>query len=222
MTDLALGGMWVGVLGAGLAACVIAHALGLASTYVRDALHVGAGVWIAGWPWWHGAAVPIAIVATVAIATAALPVVAGRIRLAARIVRSVTDQSERWTGLVHYTVSYTALTAFGLVVDPLPAAAALLALSLGDGIGGLVGRALGAHHYRVPGGKRKSLEGSFAVWLAATAGVLIAARLVGHPIGAAVALGLGALAAVVEAVSPRGTDNLLVPAAVWAAATLVT
>ena len=41
MTDLALGGLWLGVLGAGIAACLVAHALGLAATYVRDLLHVG-------------------------------------------------------------------------------------------------------------------------------------------------------------------------------------
>jgi len=40
-------------------------------------------------------------------------------------------------------------------------------------------------------------------------------------IGAAPVVALGALAAVVEAVAPRSTDNLLVPAAVWAGASLL-
>ena len=37
-----------------------------------------------------------------------------------------------------------------------------------------------------------------------------------------VALAIGAVAALVEAAAPRSTDNLLVPAAAWAAAELLT
>src|SRR5574338_329733 len=174
-SDLAFAGMWLGVLAAALVGCIVLHGFGLASTYVRDLLHVGAGVWIVGWPHWHGGALPIAIVATVALATTVLPTVAGKSRLAARVVHSVTNGDEHWTGLVHYTVMYALLTVIAQVSDPLPAAAALLALSLGDGIGGAVGRTFGRHHYQLP-----------------------------------------------EAFAPRGTDNLLIPIAVWTAATLVT
>ena len=56
----------------------------------------------------------------------------------------------------------------------------------------------------------------------ATAGALIAAVIVGRDIAAATAFALGVIAAVVEALSPRGTDNLFVPAAVWIAATVIT
>jgi len=222
MTDLELGGIWLAVLAASLAGCVIVHGLGLASTYVRDALHVGAGIWIVSWPYWHGAAVPIAIVAIVAFATAALPVVAPHWTLAARLVRSVTNGDEHWTGLVHYTVAYAALTTLGLAIDPFPAAVALLALSLGDGLGGLAGRTFGRHYYRAPGGKRKTLEGSLVVAFGAAAGVWLAAHLLSTGISLPVVVALGALAALTEALSPRGTDNLLVPVVVWTAATAVT
>ena len=222
MSDLALAGGWLVVLAVGLGACVVAHALGLASTYVRDALHVGAGIWIVGWPWWHGGALPIAIVASVAIATFALPLVASHVELAARLVRSVTNGDERWTGLVHYTLAYAVLTAVGFAGAPFPAAAALLSLSLGDGIGGLAGRALGRHHYRAPGGKQKSLEGSVVVALGAMLGIAFAAHLFAASISLPRIIVLGVVAAGVEALSPRGTDNLLVPAVVWTAAFLVT
>lgn len=222
MTDLALAGFWVGVLGAGLAACVVAHGLGLASTYVRDILHVGAGVWILGWPFWHGGALPLAIVSAVAVATAILPLIAQHSRIAAKLVRSVTNGDEHWTGLVHYTAMYASFTALALVVDPFPAAAALLALSLGDGIGGAVGRNVGRHHYQVPGGKRKSFEGSLAVMVCAAAGAALAAQLFGREIGVATLFVLGAIASLVEAIAPRSTDNLLIPIAVWIAATVMT
>jgi dolichol kinase len=220
--DLAFAGMWLGVLAAALAGCIVLHGLGLASTYVRDLLHVGAGVWILGWPHWHRGALPIAIVALVALATTVLPIIAGKSRIAARVVHSVTNGDEHWTGLVHYTVMYALLTTIAQVSDPLPAAAALLALSLGDGIGGAVGRTLGRHHYQLPDAKQKSLEGSFAVFVAASAGVAIAAHVLGRDVGILAVLGLGAIASLSEAFAPRGTDNLLIPIAVWTAATLVT
>lgn len=221
MSELALTGVWLAILGAGLGACVIARGLGLASTYVRDCLHVGAGVWILGWPWWHEGAAPIAIVAGVALAIAVMPLAAHRVPLAARFVRSVTGGDERWGGLVLYTLAYAALTVASRADAMFPAAAGLLSLSLGDGIGGAVGRRFGRLHYRAPGGKQKSVEGSIVVGLGACAGALVAARLFDHPLGVPAALGLGAIAAVTEAFAPRGTDNALVPAAVWIAARLV-
>jgi phytol kinase len=220
VSDPALAAIWLAVLGAGLGACVVVRALGLASTYVRDLLHVGAGVWVLGWPYWHGGVIPIAIVVAVAVAIALVPRVARAIPLAARFERSVSGGDERWGGLVLYTLSYAALTALAFTTSTWAAAAGLLALSLGDGIGGAVGRRFGRHHYRAPGGKTKSLEGSLVVALGALAGALIAARITAHPISVATAIGLGAIAAAVEAGSPRGTDNALVPAAVWLAASL--
>src|SRR5260370_35446452 len=40
-------------LGLGLAGCVQLRRWGVPTTYVRDLLHVGAGVWVLGWPFWH-------------------------------------------------------------------------------------------------------------------------------------------------------------------------
>ncbi|HTJ45195.1 MAG TPA: hypothetical protein VL463_23980 [Kofleriaceae bacterium] len=222
MSDLALTMMWLAILGAGLGACVIARALGLASTYVRDLLHVGASVWLLGWAHWHGAAPAIAIVSSVAVAIAILPLLADRVSIAARFVRSVTGDDERWGGLVLYTISYAALTSVAFATSPFAPACGLLALSLGDGVGGAFGRRFGRRHYRAPGGKRKSVEGSIVVALGACAGALIAGALFDHAIAIPIALALGAIAAAVEALSPRGTDNLFVPAAVWLAARALT
>jgi len=221
MSDLGWTATWAAVLVAGVLGCVAVRALGLASTYVRDLLHVGAGVWVVGWPWWHGRAVPVAIVAAVAVATALVPVIARRASLVARFERSVSGGDERWTGLVLYTLAYAALTWIGLGGDPFPAAAGLWALSFGDGLGGAVGRRFGHHHYRAPGGKRKSLEGTLAVFAAATAGVWLAAHRFDAGAGAATILALGAIAAAAEAAAPRGADNAIVPAAVFAAAWVI-
>lgn len=222
MTDAAWLLFWVAVLGGGLGAVVLLHGRGLRTTHARDLLHVGTGVWVLGWPAWSSPAAPIALATTAAALTAMVPLASRRLALASRLEHSVSDGDERWGGLVLYTVAYAALTVVGLVHAPFPAAAGLLALSLGDGLGGLAGRHLGRHFYRAPGGKRKSLEGSAVVAVMAALGVAIAAWWLGSPVGLGVVAVLGCTAAVAEALSPRGTDNLIVPVAVWLAASVLT
>ena len=215
MSDLLVGAAWCGVLAAGVAICVLLKRGGVATTHVRDLLHVGAGSWAFGWGWFEGPAVPVAIAGAAAAATALVPAAARRSRLAARVRDALSDGDERWAGLTGYTLAFAVMTGLGVLVAPFPAAAALLALALGDGLGGLVGRRWGRVGYQLPWSKRKSLEGSLTVALAATLGVLAA----GAWYGAAVAVGTtalaGAVAAVVEAAAPRASDNLLIPAAVW-------
>lgn len=222
MTDVALAALWIAVLGAALGGIVVLHRLGLATTYARDLLHVGTGVWVLGWPLWHGAALPVLITTAAALATASVPALARSHAWAGGIQGTFSGGDERWGGLCLYTASYAGLTFVGLAGAPFAAGAGLLALSLGDGIGGAVGRRFGTHRFRAPGGKEKSVEGSLAVAVAASAGVLLAAWRFGvHPRAARVVL-LGAGAALAEALSPRGTDNVVVPAAVWALAELGT
>lgn len=221
MSDVALAGLWLAVLGGGIGAVIVLRALGVRSTYLRDLLHIGAGVWVLGWPRWSGGAVPVAITLAALCAMLAVPVLAPRVHLVDRFRRSVTGGDEHWGGLVLYTLAYATFTTLAILGPTFPAAAALLALSLGDGIGGAVGRAAGRHHFAAPGGKTKSLEGSLVVVGGAAVGAVIAALVVGAPISLLVALALGVVAAVTEALSPRGTDNLLLPIAVYAAARLL-
>jgi dolichol kinase len=221
LSDLALVALWLTVLVAGLGGCLVLRAAGLASTYVRDLLHVGAGVWVLGWSFWDARVVPVAIVAVVAVAVAMVPALAPRVRLVRGLRDSVSGGDERWIGLVHYTIAYTTFTALGLWGARMPAAAALLSLSLGDGIGGAVGRRFGRHHFTSPWGKRKSVEGSAVVALGAATAVVIASALAGVQVSAPAVIVLALVASAAEAVAPRGTDNLLLPASVWIAAHLV-
>ena len=222
MNDAAWLSVWIGVLAVGLAAVVALHRHGVATTHARDLLHVGAGVWVFGWPAWSSPVLPIVLVLCAVALTAAIPLASRRLVWAARVQHSVSDHDERWTGLVLYTVSFAVLTILGLTRAPFPAAAALLALSLGDGIGGAVGARFGRRSFSVPGGKKKSLEGSVTVALMAAAGAALASLWFDAAVGAGAIVVLGLVAAAAEAVSPRGSDNLLMPALVWAAAQLVT
>lgn len=211
MTDAVRALIWLGVLALGLAACVGLHRAGVARTHVRDLLHVGAGVWVLGWPYWQKPLWPVAITAAAALGAVLLPLW----RPLAPLRRAVSDADERWLGIVFYTIAFAVATFAGLAGAPWPAAAALWALALGDGIGGAIGRRFGRHRFAVPGGKHKSIEGSAAVAVFAALGAFLLA----HWFGVAVsplALGIiGVAAALAEALAPRGADNLVVPAAVF-------
>jgi dolichol kinase len=205
----------VAVLGVGLGVCFLAHHLGLATTYVRDMLHIGTGVWVFGWPWFSSAAAPLVVVVTAALATLGVPLLVGRSGWARRVHDTFSSGDERWRGLSLYTLSYAIFTGVGFARTPFPAAAGLLALSLGDGVGGLVGRRFGKVGFRAPGGKRKTLEGSLAVALASMLGVALASWRFGEETALLKTAGLGMAAALAEALSPRGSDNLSVPTLVW-------
>ena len=215
MPDVQRAALWGCVLLGGLAAAYALGRLGLRRTHVRDVLHVGAGVWPLGWPCWHGLAWPVAIPCAALTGMLALPLLARRQPWAKRAVDAVSSVDERWSGLVLYTASVAVLTPVGLVGRPFPAAAALLALALGDGVGGAVGLAFGRHRFRVPGSKQKSLEGALAVAVFSGLGVWLAGAWFSAPLGFGMAALAGLAAALAEAVSPRATDNLVVPAAVF-------
>jgi dolichol kinase len=215
MADAGLAALWVAMLGAGVLAAAGLRLWGLARTHVRDVLHVGAGVWPLGWPFWHGRTAPLAIVWGALLAMAALPALAKHSLLLARLRDGVSSEEEKWSGLVLYTLAAAVLTTVGLWRAPFPAAAALLALALGDGLGGALGLALGRHHFRAPGGKTKSLEGSLAVALFSALGVALAAAWFSAPAAWGVCVLAGLVAAVAEALSPRATDNLVLPASVF-------
>jgi len=208
--------LWIGVLLAGLGGGLLLRRLGLAATYVRDLLHVGAGVWVLGWPSWHSWIPPSALAIASAALLAAAPWLARRLRPLQHLLASMSGGDEEWPAVALYGASFAALTILGLGLGAaLPAAGALLALALGDGIGGLVGRRFGRLHYAAPGGKTKSLEGSAAVALCAALGVALAAAWLGERPGALAVAGAGLAAALAEGLSPSATDNAFVPGAVY-------
>jgi dolichol kinase len=224
MMDLLLTAVWLGVLLAGIGATLVLRTWGLRSTHARDLLHIGAGIWVLGWPLWDGWLAPTLIVLAALTGVAAVPRLALRSRLARRFVDSVTGGDERYAGLVQYAGSFAILTPVGVLWHPFPAGAALLALAWGDGPGGLVGRRFGSRRFELPYGKPKTLEGTITVAVGAALSAALAALWLGPSSTTAAlavaAVALGLVAAAAEALSPRGSDNALVPAAVFAVAML--
>jgi dolichol kinase len=208
--------VWSVIFAGGLGACLWLAGRGLPRTYVRDLLHVGAGVWPLGWGAWQSPWPPVLVAVTGFALLLAVPLVAPRLEAARALERAVSGDGEAWSGLVLYGLSAAAFTAIGLLGrSPFPAAAALLALALGDGLGGLVGRLWGKHRYRVPWAKTKSVEGTLVVVVVAALGTAMAALLFGVPLSVRLLISAGLAAAAAEAVAPRATDNVLVPLAVW-------
>lgn len=215
MADGLQAALWVACLVAALLGCVGLRAMGLATTYVRDLLHVGAGAWVFGWPFWHSEAAPIAITVATSLGLLIVQPLSSRFGVLADFQRSVSDEDERFGGLTFYALSFAAMTWLAFHFHPFPAAAALLALALGDGVGGAIGRRFGRHFFAVGGGKSKSVEGSAVVAIAAALGGWVASAYFGaavHPLAWA---GIGLVASAAEALAPRGSDNLLLPGAVY-------
>jgi CDP-diglyceride synthetase len=216
VSDTALAIAWGAVFVGGVGMCILLAARGMPRTLVRDVLHVGAGVWPLGWPGWSGVAAPIAVAAVGCAGLLAVPVLAPRVAWAGKLAGSVSGDDERWSGLSLYGVTALLLTVAGFLRAPFPAAAGLLALGLGDGLGGLVGRRWGRTRYRLPWAKPKTLEGSLAVAVFSGVGILLAAWRFGVTVGPGALVAGAIAAALAESVSPRSLDNLTVPLAVWA------
>ncbi|MCA9665357.1 MAG: hypothetical protein KC503_07205 [Myxococcales bacterium] len=203
---------WIAAAGLAVAASVAFYRRGVPATYLRDALHVGAAAWVVGWPLWHTAWVPVLL----GFGVAALFVAAPRLHGARRVLAALCGRGERWSGIALYAVAYAIFTAAGLLGSHrFAAGAALLSLSLGDGLGGFVGRRFGRLHYRAPNAKQKSVEGSLTVALASALALVAAAALFGAPITLRLVASGALVAALAEGLAPRSADNFVVPAAQW-------
>jgi dolichol kinase len=215
MNDAAQLTGWLIILVFGLLVCVVLRRRGVPITWVRDLLHLGAGVWVFGWPFWSSPAVPICLPVAATLGLLLVPALAPRVPALARLRDSVSDANERWSGLVLYAASFAWLTWMAFHRDAFPAAAGLLALAVADGMGGAVGRGWGRHFFSLPGSKPKSLEGSLTVLVTAGASVWIAALYFHHPLAGFTLFGAALVATLAEAVAPRASDNAVLPAAVW-------
>ena len=217
MDDALLVLLWLAMAMVGVAMAVWLHRVGVAATYVRDLVHVGAGAWVFGWSAWQHPAVPVLVAAVVAGGSAGVPGLAKRYRLLAGLRGALADTDETWQGVAQYGMVFFAFTLCAFVASDLRAAAgaSLLALAWGDGLGGAVGRRLGTHRFRAPWAKAKTLEGSMVVAVMSAAAVLVFLSWMDATVDPAAVVGAGAVAACAEALAPRGSDNLAVPTSVF-------
>lgn len=113
-------------------------------------------------------------------------------------------------GTVYFPISLLILVifTFGIVKNPIIGAVGILIMGYGDGFAAVIGKTYGKH--KIAFGK--SIEGSVTMFIASFIVAFLVALVIQSINSALIlAMGVAALATVVELVTPKGLDNLTVP-----------
>jgi len=129
----------------------------------------------------------------------------------ANLFRGIETGEKEQFGTIYFPLSFVILTPL-LWSQPAILAASMMPLTWGDSAAGILGKRFGAHKFTILG-QRSSLEGSLAMFLFGLLGTYFALVLFGQSASMSFVLSLitAFVAAIVEALSPRGLDNLTVP-----------
>lgn len=118
------------------------------------------------------------------------------------------DDEKRHIGLIIYPLSVLFLVFlynYGYIMAQ-SAICGVMIMGLGDGMAALVGTKWGKHKYKIRGIGKKSIEGTFAMFVASFLVVYFIS-----PAGAWVSLLVALFSSLVENISPSGVDNATVP-----------
>jgi phytol kinase len=97
---------------------------------------------------------------------------------------------------------------FGVLENPFIGAVGILVMGYGDGLAAVIGKSYGKHKLAFG----KSIEGSITMFVASFIVVfLVSSFTQSVGISLILALGVSALATIVELITPKGLDNLSVP-----------
>lgn len=192
---------------------------GYPQDFTRKIVHIGAGMWVFGvlalFEHWYIGIIPFATFIV-------LNYIFYRYRLF-----SAMDAPDSTPGTVYFAFSITVLfLLFWRTDSPVDrgyiAAAGTMAMTWGDAAASVIGRRWGRHRYTIFGSTR-SLEGSAALFIASLIAMALTLWLVpASPLSplttplapltvVVAAVSAAAVATLVEAFSPHGTDNLSVP-----------
>ena len=131
-----------------------------------------------------------------------------------RALSEITDRGHQ-TGLICYSLSYTALAAL-FSSQPYLIAAGVLPMSYGDAFASIVGQKFGKKCYKIF--SKKSIEGSIAMFVGTLIFVSISFMFMTvfsvfpETNILLVVVAVATIATVAEAVTPLGLDNITVPA----------
>ena len=177
----------------------------------RKIVHIGTGA-VIPMAWWF------AIPAPIAIPFAGIVTLATAINQRWRLIPAIEDVDRNSYGTTAYGLAITSLLVLFWPDRPDAVSAGVLVMACGDGLAGLIGRAVTSPSWSVAG-QTKSLAGTVTM-LMMSFGVLLALTIVsGSGANGTVALLLAAVATGLEQISPAGIDNLSVPMVVgclWA------
>jgi phytol kinase len=183
---------------------------------VRKCMHIGMGLVTLGFPWLFAQTWPVW-----ALAAAAVAALVGVRRIQAvrntfgQVIHGVNRES---TGEICFPIAVAAvfeLAQGNWVLYVVP----ILLLTLADALAALIGVRYGKVHYSTTEGTTKSVEGSvtfFLVAFIATEVVVLLGSGMGRAETLLVAVQVGIVLAMVEAVAWKGLDNLFVPLVTFA------
>ena len=186
------------------------HALKLPVEFTRKFVHIGVGMWAWG-------TVALFHDKWFAIIPPAAFIVINTISYRRGVFKTMETGDRSNLGTIYFPIAFVALILLFFDTGKVVFVAALMPMTWGDAFAAIVGRMKGAHKYTLFGSTR-SLEGSLVMLLLSFAALWITFAIF-FPSAPSLALALwialpvAVLVTVVEAISPWGLDNLLVPAA---------
>lgn len=209
---------WVGI--ALVLGCMLALMLGMhayrtvhpaGAELSRKVAHVGLGVLTLTFPWLFDQLWPALVTCAAIIGWLALLRYSSVVKAAAGGV--IDSVGRRSLGDVYFPVSVAVLFALANR-DPILYCVPLVVLSLADTAAALVGSSYGHLKYTTPEGSRKSAEGSIAFLMVAFFCIHVPLLLFttsGRAETLLIALILGLLVTLFEAIAWHGLDNLFIP-----------
>lgn len=180
---------------------------------VRKLMHVGMGLTVLAFPWLFEAVWPVILVILLALALLAAVRLLSKLR--SKLGSVLGGVARKSLGEFYFAVSVAVLFVLsrGQPYEKILYGVPLLVLALADAVAALIGVAYGHVHYNTVDGN-KSAEGSTAFFLAAFFSVhvpLLLATDVGRAETLLIALIVGFLIMLFEAIAWRGLDNLFIP-----------
>lgn len=184
------------------------RALRLPVEFTRKVVHIAVGMWAWGTAAlftdkWFAVIPPVAFIALNYLSY----------RRSLFTAMETGDKSN--LGTVYFPIAFAVIILLFFDISKAFMVAALMPMTWGDAFAAIIGKRYGRRRYALLGAhSRRSLEGSAAMFAFSFLSVWITLLVFGAPFGAAIlfALVMAFLATLVEAVSPAGLDNLLVPA----------
>ena len=126
--------------------------------------------------------------------------------------RDDEPKSSRTLGTVYYAISLLVISilTFGILKNPLLGLVGIAVMGYGDGFAAIAGKGIKSRHFKIFGSD-KSLAGSTTMFIISSiiiAGGMVYMNIANWPIKAILT---AIVATLLEAISPKGTDNLTVP-----------
>ncbi len=128
-----------------------------------------------------------------------------------KLIKSMEREENDGFGTIYYAISILVVTIFTyLLKKPMIGMAGILIMGYGDGFAAIIGRSINSPKYKI-GNTTKSLAGSLTMFVISLVISTISLYILGTEYFIIKAIGISAIATVLEAISIIGLDNITVP-----------